>query len=269
MSLDFKISSIISEQLPEFVQSNYPNFISFLENYYEYIERVGEPTEIIQNLSKYNDIDLTQDAWITYFLKYYAEDIPKNKRLDDKVLVKTLTELYNRKGSEKAVKMLFRVLYGIGTEVQYPFEFVLRSSGGQWRSPVSLKIRSGLGDFTKLIGTTITGDISGATGYVVDIIKYVLNGEMIHELFLDRKSLTGTFQSFETITGSYSSLKSSVLIENIYLDIFDREPTETEISAVLEDFNNGVTLTTVIKQLLKSSAVLQLPNIRTAPVSPA
>ena len=261
MSLDFKISSIISEQLPEFVQSNYPNFISFLENYYEYIERVGEPTEIIQNLSKYNDIDLTQDAWITYFLKYYAEDIPKNKRLDDKVLVKTLTELYNRKGSEKAVKMLFRVLYGASTEVQYPFEFVLRSSGGQWRSPVSLKIRSGLGDFTKLIGTTITGDISGATGYVVDIIKYVLNGEMIHELFLDRKSLTGTFQSFETITGSYSSLKSSVLIENIYLDIFDREPTETEISAVLEDFNNGVTLTTVIKQLLKSSAVLQLPNI--------
>jgi len=261
MSLDFKVSSIVSEQLPEFVQSDYPNFISFLENYYEYVEKVGLPSEIIQNLSKYNDIDLTQDAWITYFLKYYAEDIPKNKQLDSKILVKTLTELYNRKGSEKAVKMLFRILYGIESEVQYPFEYVLRASGGQWQSPISIKIRTGLGDFTKLIGTTIVGDISGATGYVVDIISYVANQELIYELFLDRKSVTGTFQSYETITGTYSSLNSTVLIENIYLDIFDREPTEDEISLVLEDINNGISINTIIKGLLKSYAVLALPNV--------
>lgn len=261
MPLDFKISSIVSEQLPEFVQNDFPNFVSFLENYYEYIERVGEPTEIIQNLAKYNDIDLTQDAWINYFLKYYAEDIPKNKRLDDKILVKILTELYNRKGSEKAVKMLFRILYGKETEVQYPYEFVLRASGSQWGSPVSLKIRTGIGDFTKIVGTTVTGSISNASGFVVDIIKYVLNGEMIHELFLDRKSITGTFQSFETLSGNYSSLNSSILIKNIYLDLFDRQPTETEISDTLEDLNNKVTLTTIIKKLLNSPTILALSNV--------
>ena len=113
MALDFKISSIVSEQLPQFAQNDYPTFVSFLENYYEYLESTGQPNEVILNLAKYNDIDLTEEAWISYFLKYYAEDIPKNAQVDSRVLVKVLTELYNRKGSEKAVKMLFRLLYDV------------------------------------------------------------------------------------------------------------------------------------------------------------
>lgn len=261
MALDFQVSSIISEQLPEFVQSDYPTFISFLENYYEYLEKTGHAGEVIQNLAKYNDIDLTQSTWIDYFLKYYAEDIPKNARLDDKILIKVLTELYNRKGSDKAVKMLFRLLYGAESEVQYPYEFVLRASGGHWQAPVSLKIRSATGDLAKLIGTTITGEASGATGYVVDIIKYVLNKEIIFELFLDRRSITGTFISYETINGTYSSLNSTVLIKNIYLDIFDRQPTESEISDVLDDLNNGIGLDTILIELLNTAPVLALSNL--------
>jgi hypothetical protein len=261
MALDFKISSIVSEQLPQFVQNDYPTFVSFLENYYEYLESTGKPNEVILNLSKYNDIDLTEEAWIQYFLKYYAEDIPKNAQVDNRILVKVLTELYNRKGSEKAVKMLFRLLYDVEAEVQYPYEYVLRASGAQWDAPVSIKIRSGSGDPYKLVGTTVTGNNSAASGFVIDAISYILNQELIYELFLDRKSLSGSFEVRETISGSYPSTNSVVLIDSIYEDIFGRNPTEEEYSARLEELESGSTLAEVISALLKTSPVLTLPNV--------
>jgi sulfur relay (sulfurtransferase) DsrC/TusE family protein len=261
MALDFKISSIVSEQLPQFAQNDYPTFVSFLENYYEYLESTGQPNEVILNLAKYNDIDLTEEAWINYFLKYYAEDIPKNAQVDSRVLVKVLTELYNRKGSEKAVKMLFRLLYDVEAQVEYPYDYVLRASGAHWDSPVSIKIRSGSGDPYKLIGTTITGNTSSASGFVVDAISYVLNQEQIYELFLDRKSLRGTFEVRETISGSYPSINSTVLIDSIYDDVFGRNPTEQEYSDRLEELESGSTLSEVISALLKTSPILTLPNV--------
>jgi len=52
-----KISTLVERQLPEFISSEYPKFASFLQKYYEQLELDGQPLDIIQNLSKYNDID--------------------------------------------------------------------------------------------------------------------------------------------------------------------------------------------------------------------
>ena len=38
ISNEFLISTIINEQLPDFVRDNYPLFVSFLEAYYEWLE---------------------------------------------------------------------------------------------------------------------------------------------------------------------------------------------------------------------------------------
>ena len=66
-----KISSIISEQLPEFVQSDHPTFITFLDAYYEFLEQHGEAVEVTRNSRIYNDIDLTVDAFVDYFKKNF------------------------------------------------------------------------------------------------------------------------------------------------------------------------------------------------------
>ena len=52
-----KISTLVERQLPEFISSEYPKFASFLQKYYEQLELDGQPLDIIQNLSKYTDID--------------------------------------------------------------------------------------------------------------------------------------------------------------------------------------------------------------------
>ena len=52
-----KLSSLIESQLPGFIINEYDNFSKFIEKYYEQQESVGQPIDIISNLSKYRDID--------------------------------------------------------------------------------------------------------------------------------------------------------------------------------------------------------------------
>lgn len=50
-------STLIENQLPEFISTDYPNFVKFVEKYYEQQESVGQPLDLIHNLTKYQDID--------------------------------------------------------------------------------------------------------------------------------------------------------------------------------------------------------------------
>ena len=52
-----RISTLIENQLPEFISSDYENFTKVVEKYYEQLESPGQPLDIIQNITKYRDID--------------------------------------------------------------------------------------------------------------------------------------------------------------------------------------------------------------------
>lgn len=51
------LSALIDTQLPNFILSEYPNFAAFLQKYYEYLELPGNPVDLINNLTKYRDVD--------------------------------------------------------------------------------------------------------------------------------------------------------------------------------------------------------------------
>ena len=50
-------STLVENQLPEFISSEYPNFVGFVKKYYEQLETPGQPLDLINNLMKYQDID--------------------------------------------------------------------------------------------------------------------------------------------------------------------------------------------------------------------
>lgn len=52
-----KLSSLIDDQLPKFISSEYPQFSAFMQKYYEQLELSGQPLDLINNLTKYHDID--------------------------------------------------------------------------------------------------------------------------------------------------------------------------------------------------------------------
>jgi hypothetical protein len=56
-----KISTLIEQQLPGFISSEYVNFSKLVEKYYGQLEISGQPLDIINNITKYRDIDFYEE----------------------------------------------------------------------------------------------------------------------------------------------------------------------------------------------------------------
>ena len=59
------LSTLIEQQLPEFISSEYPKFVKFLQKYYEQLENTGQPLDIILNLKQYQDIDTYENRLLS------------------------------------------------------------------------------------------------------------------------------------------------------------------------------------------------------------
>lgn len=140
-----KISTLVNSQLPEFIRSDYTTFVTFIEAYYKFLEQDQGALEIVQNARSYNDIDTTTDAFVSYFLANYAQDIPVTVLANKGLLVKRIRDLYESKGSEVSFKLLFQLLYDEPVEITYPYENVLIASGGEWdqRTTIRVQLSSG------------------------------------------------------------------------------------------------------------------------------
>lgn len=57
MSKDKKLSVLIDSQLPDFISEEYSNFVKFIEKYYQHVESTGQSLDIINNITKYYDVD--------------------------------------------------------------------------------------------------------------------------------------------------------------------------------------------------------------------
>ena len=81
-----KISALIDQQLPGFISSEYGNFSKFVEKYYEQLESTGQPIDIINNITKYSDINYYEENLLIFLisvllstspLRYFSGKAPK------------------------------------------------------------------------------------------------------------------------------------------------------------------------------------------------
>jgi hypothetical protein len=106
-----KISPLIESQFPEFIRETGPNFVVFLEAYYEYLEQTNKAGNAIRTLNDNQDIDRTVSDFVEYFRREFALSIPKSALTDKRLIVKHIREFYRSRGSQKSFKFLFHVLF--------------------------------------------------------------------------------------------------------------------------------------------------------------
>ena len=201
-SFDERISVLVEGQLPQFVKEDHTTFVAFLEAYYEYLEQVGKPYEIIGNLNNYFNIDKTVDDFLKYFKTQFGKDIPEAVFANSNKphAIKRLRDFYRSKGSEKSFQFLFRLLYQDEIEFYYPSKDILRISDGRYTKDKVLRCidTSGTSAIFDIVGKTITGGTSGAKG----IVELVLNENMgvfvVSTIYLSK--VVGTFSNNETIS---------------------------------------------------------------------
>jgi hypothetical protein len=141
-----EISSLgIKYTLPEFIREDYPDFVTFLEKYYEFMDQTNKPGQLLLN-KRYYDIDDLNDAELNKKALEFAKDFPQVLAIEKKKLYKNIKSLYESKGSERSIKAFFRLVYDEEIELSYPTQFILRASDGIWQQDNSVKVLLGYED---------------------------------------------------------------------------------------------------------------------------
>ena len=136
-----KTSLLVNNQLPEFIREEYPQFISFLEAYYQFLEneqivngisQSNDLTTKLKNLRYISDIDSSISEFEEQFYNQFLSLLPKDTKVDKAFLIKNILPLYQAKGTEKSFYFLFRLLFGEDITLTYPRNQILRTSDGKW-----------------------------------------------------------------------------------------------------------------------------------------
>lgn len=175
-------SFIIPYEIPEFIRTDYPQFASFVEHYYEFLDadketieglggNLASPSYVLEELIVNFGVNPYHDDFLEVLLQQYAVDFPLDKEIDTRLLIKKIRDFYEAKGSSKGVETFFRAVYDEEVEVFRPSEYVLRPSDGVYNKEVTIKVYNN-SDYT---GTTNTIDLAGTK---VNIYYYTSVGSI-------------------------------------------------------------------------------------------
>ena len=96
--VDEKINlNSIKSVLPEHFTSDYPNLISFVETYYEYMDSDGQFGDIINDLNGIRDIGTTDLLYIDNMFEEFALGL-SSEFFDEPRNIKKLCKIFQSKG---------------------------------------------------------------------------------------------------------------------------------------------------------------------------
>lgn len=132
-------AKVFKQSVPGFILEEYPLFVEFLEAYYEWLDQQGNPVEFLQNGQRYFDVDTTTNEFLQHFKTAFLDGFPKRlatdpdgNLLDERKLLKNIREFYKIKGTEKSIRLLFRIIANTETSIEYPREKIFITSQGSY-----------------------------------------------------------------------------------------------------------------------------------------
>lgn len=151
MTSSVKLSSLIRDQIPGHVRSNYQTFVKFLEYYYEWLEGKTGPADVIRNWDEYRSIYSSVDEFVDEIKNEVLPSIPNSVLADKRRLARHAREFYKTKGTARSFEFLFRILFNEDIELYYPKENVFRLSDGNWVKNDTVLVTTSLNNTSDLI----------------------------------------------------------------------------------------------------------------------
>lgn len=194
MKIEKHISPFIASQFPSFYREEGPNFVAFVQAYYEWLEETGNVVNRSRTMLDTIDIDETEMEFIKYFKHTYISSIPESIIADKRLVVKHILDLYRSKGTDKAIKLLFRMLFNEDVTVNVPNQYIFKPSDADWITPQYVEI-SDNPFLQNLVGKQIYSPT--AKGVVENSFNKVVNNKVINVLNIS--SVDGKFKFNEKI----------------------------------------------------------------------
>lgn len=201
----------IAHQVPNHVQANYPAFVEFVQAYYDWLKN----EHLLNGVETIVDIEETPEQFIKYFKRQLARDIPEEIHCCRRLFYQKIKDLYNAKGTESAYKLLFRLVYGLESDVVYPSEQVLRASDGRWKQDISLFVSINYGDINDIFEKSV--DIQTPVNrFKIYVNRLVKIADGVYEVFIDKRysgSITvGSYIITPTVRATVVTTLNSVKI---------------------------------------------------------
>lgn len=197
-----KISSFIPEQFPSIYRDGDRTIgdgdgeflVEFAKAYYDYNDSIMD-----RDINKLRDLDTTLANFLIFFKKKFLVELPLDTVVDTKFIIKHVQDLYKRKGSEESLRLLFQMFYDSDIEVFYPSTSILRPSDSKWGGSIYLELNAVHSEIGYPIsrGDKLGGDISGAIGFVDEIVFINFTGAITPIVYLS--NISGTFTSDDGI----------------------------------------------------------------------
>ena len=148
----------VALRIPESIDS--PLYRAFISLYYEYLDQVNLGTA--KNYVPELDIDTSMDESVSKFFDIYAKYISKDVKLDKRNFVKLLNAIYQAKGTEKAISIIFKILFDAKVVYSTPGDRILRASDGRWVIETFVTLNTVYGSVISDTNTINFSNLSGA-----------------------------------------------------------------------------------------------------------
>lgn len=197
MALDIekKLSPFIERQFPEFYREEGDLFITFVKAYYEWLETQSfidkNGNTILNNgpiyhsrrLSEYRDIDTTIDDFILSFKNKYLSNVQFNVASNKKLFIKNTLEFYRAKGTERAVDLFFKLIYGIEARVYYPADDLFKLSDNTFDKLRYVELEPNVKNIN-FVGRQVFGASTGASGFGDRLVRVKKDNQYTEVLYI-------------------------------------------------------------------------------------
>ena len=188
----------IQGQFPNIYREEGEIFVSFVEEYYKFIESSLSSRELTRNFFMMRDIDTTYSKFLIFFKKKFLADLPLENVVDTRFIVKHILDLYQRKGSEESLRLLFKLFFDEEIEVFYPSTAILKASSSKYGFDRYLEMKpvKTFRDYPLRKGDRIKGSSSKATAFIDEVLFLNFSGVITPILYLS--NIYGFFVSSDT-----------------------------------------------------------------------
>lgn len=112
----------VSEALPEFFTQDYPNLVTFLEKYYDYLDSDGASSfdYKLRKIYQTRDTQETSSDLLKLIIEEIAAGNTGGNFVDPNFYAQRIHELHRTKGSRFSIEEFFRAFFQQNVEVEYP-----------------------------------------------------------------------------------------------------------------------------------------------------
>lgn len=197
----------VKSQFPDFFLDEGEGIVDFVDAYYNHFS--ANTGFKIRDLQLQGDIDTTSNTNLIRFNNKYTfgsgrfiKELPAVITGDLRFIIKHIKDLYRSKGTERGIKLFFRLAFNDDPEILTPGQFLFRPSDSIFRRPNIVEVEIGdnntFQDLVNFEGQEIVGSRSGSSAIVKNAFKKCVGQKEF--VYLDLENVSGSFVTGDKLT---------------------------------------------------------------------